>query len=634
MSKQILIYLSLAVLFVFSFLVLNWIYGYVITVQSGTNDCFFMFGRPFLLDFFGRPGDPLRYAGRFLGQFYYHRWLGALIVSASITCFGVLFYRVLAKLKRKVHLFQTLVPCAFLLALHTSTVWLIHDTLGLCTGCALFLGYLSFRPGLSTRVYAWVATPVIYFFVGVYAWFFVAWIAAFEWLGGPLRWRLFEKTAYVAFSLAVPLAAWCWVFPISLPGALLWPLMSVAPLRGGALYCTLINSVTDCILGVALFASIFLIPIWGRVPWGVRLAVLWRTRRRRWNRLVPHIAVAVLAVLFLAFRYDPSLSTLVTCRQLYKHRQWDVLLEEAKKHPSPGLELQFMTNFALYKKRRLLDEMFRYPQAWGTRGLILNFSGLAQLSPAEDDTYRAMYNSDLFYEMGHTNLAFRHVYNSMYAWGETYDILKRMAQCSLVNGNYATAAKYLNMLEGTLFHNEFARRLKATIADPAAADKEFGGLRKRFPVVDVSIRQHPLLHLAALLVDKDNPMALDYLTAWLLLEKTKDSIFTISQNIGQLRRAGYDTIPTHCQEVLLLWESQEGTTVDLHGFRYDEAITARVDDFLRDLSRYGDRQEARQRLRALYGDTYMFYCFFVPTPAEVGRIAPASDDSGDTVRQE
>jgi len=167
MSRQLPSYVGLVVLFIVSFLVLRWVYGYVIAFQSETNDCFFMFGRPFLLEFLDHPAGPLRYAGRFLGQFYHYRWLGALIVSACITCFGVLLHRVLAKLDRTVPVSQTFLPCVLLLALHTSTLCLVHDSLGLSASCGAFLGYLSLRGKLARRVYALVGTPIVYLLLGL-----------------------------------------------------------------------------------------------------------------------------------------------------------------------------------------------------------------------------------------------------------------------------------------------------------------------------------------------------------------------------------------------------------------------------------------------------------------------------------
>ncbi len=103
MSRQLPPYVGLAVLFVVSFLAIHWVYGYVVVIHGQSNDGFFMFGRQFLLEFLDRPAGPLRYAGRFLSQFYHHQWLGALLVSTCITCFGVLFHRILVKLDGAAH---------------------------------------------------------------------------------------------------------------------------------------------------------------------------------------------------------------------------------------------------------------------------------------------------------------------------------------------------------------------------------------------------------------------------------------------------------------------------------------------------------------------------------------------------
>jgi len=634
MSKQLPSYLGLAALFVVSFLLFDWVYGYVIGFQSETNDCFFMFGRPFLGTFLDHPAGPVRYAGRFLGQFYHYGWLGALIVSALVTCFGVLFNRVLVKLDRTVSVAQTLLPCVLLLALHTSTLVLVEDTLGLCASCGGFWGYLSFRGRRARRVYALAATPILYLLLGVYVWLFVAWVVAFEWLDGPLRSGLPFKVFYVPFSVAVPLAAWRWVFPVSLRNALTCSFMFAQPFRHG-LASDDFQAAMDKLLIVVLTVALLLIPFWRRLFSGTRFAAFWRAKPHRWSRVAWAVAIPVLAILLLSVRYDGTFATFVACRRLYKHRQWGALLEKAKESSGEDLRLQFMTNFALYHEGLLLDEMFSYPQPWGTRGLVFNFAGTTDLIPDDDDTGIAMYNSDLFYEMGHVNAAFRHAYNSMSADGETYDVLKRMAQCSMANGNYDMAAKYLNMLDKTLFHREFARRFQAIVADPDAAEREFGDFRKRLPVVERHIFGHPAMPFLVLLEAKpDNRMALEYLVAWLLLSKKKDSIATMCTGIGQFKSAGYASMPIHCQEAMLLRERGERAPVDLQGYRYDEATVARVDKFFQDVSPYWGRTDAPEHARPLYGNTYMFYYFFVTTPAETRQIIGASGDFGGTTRVE
>lgn len=636
MNKQFPSHIGLAALAVVPFLVFRWTYGYVIGFQGETNDCFFLFGRPFLLEFLDHPAGPLRYAGRFLGQFYHYQWLGALIVSTCITCFGVLFHRVLVKLDGVVPVSKTLLPCGFLLALHMSTLCLVQDTLGLCAGCGAFLGYLSFRGKLGRRVYALLVTAVVYLLLGVHVWFFVAWIVAYEWFDGPRRSGLSFNIGYIVFSIAVPLVAWRWVFGISLRAAFMCPVLMNPPFRTGSATLSGADFVEDGILAIVLSGLLLLIPFWDRLFSGTGLAAFWCAKPGTRSRVALAVALPALAILVHWIRYDAPLATAVACHRLYKQRQWDALLEKAKGNSFGDFRLQFMTNFALHQKGRLLDEMFAYPQVWGTRGLIFNFSG-TQMDPAEDDTGVAMYNSDLFYEMGHVNAAFRHAYNSMTVRDETYDTLARMAQCSIVNGNYETAEKYLNILETTLFHRGFARRQKAIIADPDAVKREFGDLRRRLPVDDGHVFGPPFLPLLLLLDAKpDNRMAADYLMAWLLLDKAESSIKSICcpEGIEQLKIAGYSSMPTHCQEALLLCDRVDRTPIDRQGYRCDAATVARAGEFFRDLEPYLGRGGAPEHARDLYGDTYLFYHFFVVTHGEAQRTRNAGRGFVGSLREE
>ncbi len=636
MSKQLPSYVGLAAIFATSFLAFSFLYDYVIGFQSETNDCFFLFGGSFLAEFFDRPAGLLGYAGRFVGQFYHHRWLGALIVSASVTCFGALFHRVLAKLDGEVPVAKTVLPCILLLTLHLSTLCLVQDTLGLIADCGSFLGYLSLRGKLGRRVYALAATPILYFCLGVYAWVFIVWVLACECLDGPLRSDLPFKIGYVLLAISIPLAAWRWVFMITLRTALLSPALLHAPFRTVSATSAVSDFNQDACLAIALAGLLLLLPFWDRLFAGTRLVACWRVKRTTRSRVALAVALPVLAILVHWVRYDAPLATSDACRRLYKQRKWDALLERAEANPFGDFRIQFMTNFALCQKGRLLDEMFAYPQVWGTRGLIFNFSG-RQSNPAEDDTGVAMYNSDLFYEMGHANAAFQHAYNSLTVREKTYDTLKRMAQCSIVNGNYETAGKYLNILERTLFEREFALRHKAIIADRDAVEREFGALKRRLPIADGHIFGPPYLCLMILLdAQPDNRMAADYLMAWFLLDKTDDSIESVvcPEGIEQLKVAGYTSIPTHCQEAMLLYETARRTTVDLQGFRYDQGTATRAYDFFRDLEPYLGRDSVPESARDLYGDSYLFYGFFVTTYGEAQRTSGESAAPAGALREE
>jgi hypothetical protein len=246
-----------------------------------------------------------------------------------------------------------------------------------------------------------------------------------------------------------------------------------------------------------------------------------------------------------------------------------------------------------------------------------------------------MYNCDLYYELGHVNAAFRHVYNYMCGAGATYEVLERMAQCGMANGNYAFAAKYLSMLERTLFHAGFARRYKALIADRDAADREFGDIRKRLPVVETRFSFYPPdLILPLLEAHPRNAMALQYLMAWRLLDR--NSIDQIPPQIKRFKEAGCASIPAYCQEALLLLERQQGVSIDLRGFRYDKAARARVDSFLPELARWGEGEGSLDQLRAAFGGTYTFYYYVSPLEALSDQrwMAPAAGGLGGPPREE
>lgn len=634
MSKTLFNVFAALLLFGLCFCVLYWPYGYVIRIQSASNDCFFMFGKRFLAEFLDHPGGLLVYAGRFLGQFYHYRWLGAFVVSVCIVGFAIVYHGIVGKLSGKAHLSQVLVPCLLLLALHTSVLCVLHDTLGLTLSCLSFLGYLSLRNGWSRVPYALLATPALYLVAGVHVWLFVAWILAFEWTARPLRSNLAFKIVYPLLSAVLPVIAWRWVFLIPFRSAFICPLMIGVPFRSGSTASGPNSLQVALTLAAMLLTSMFVIAFWRRLFVTTRLADFWKTPPGRGRRLAFAAAAVVIGAVLCSVQFDASLANLLACEQFYHQRQWDTLLETAKANHERDLRLQFMTNFALCQQGRLLDEMFHYPQPWGTRGLVLSFSGRAGLSPAQDDTVRGMYNSDLFFEMGHINASFRHAYNQTWATGTTYETLQRMALCCMINGNNDLAAKYLSLLERTLFFRSFARRYKTILEDPPANEQEFADRRRWLPQADNNMYGHPTTPLlTAFITHTDNRMAFDCLMAWMLLDKSQRSLGAIAANVGYFRTLGYDSIPVHCQEALLILEKTSGTPVDLAGYHYAPEAEQRVDQFLNLLTQHSTSQEILDRIPSGDRNSYLYYFFFATPPAST-RPAGQHFGSGGTTREE
>jgi len=603
-------------------LIYGHIYDYVILLQGKAATCFFVFSGEFLSEFLDRPGGILYYAGRFLGQFYHYKWLGALTVSGSIACFGALIYLVLAKLTRDLHIFGTFLLCILLSALHTSTRYVIHDTVGLITICGAFLGYLSIHRRASKHVYALLITPPLYFVVGGYVWFFAVWITVLEWLERPWTSNLVFKLLYPALAVCMPYAVWRF-FPVGFSSAWTYPsMLTVAPFRIRLPPPAPVSVARYGYLVVGFSACLLLLPFWARISSGPRFKSYRRSKRGVvvWTALLIGLSASLLRM-----RYNSRLHEFVAYRQLYERGQWTAILDRAKTDRSGDTMVQFFTNYALCCRGELLEKMFSYSQARGTEGLVLDYSS-ERVSRMEWHTYnKGMYDSDLFFRMGNVNASFGEAYNHVIMQGRTYEGLKRMAECNMVNGNYRIAEKYLNILEKTLFHRTFAQRWKDAISDTVTADRSFAAIRKWLPTVD---RRHVFPDSALLTAARSNPhnrMAVDYLFAWHLLNR---SVGVIADNVGWFRQAGYTSMPTHCQEALLILQRQTGNRVDTGGFTYDAATVARVKAFLQSMRLHADSQNKQRELEHAFGDTYIYYSAFVGVPTAPN--VPARPDTGGT----
>jgi|GEM_PF-2133023 len=599
-------YAGLLLLPVLSFSLFNWVFDYVIVMERDLPCCFFLFGREFLGEFTDHPGGMLTWAGRFACQFSHYTWLGALAIAGCVSLFGLLLHLVLVKRGGRFCLVGMFLPCILVLVLHTLTLRVMMDTLGLAAVCAALLGYLYLRGKTPRRLYASLLTPVMYVVLGGYIWMFALWVTALEWGENKPRSGLAFKVIYPLMAACMPFAAYLWVFPVSLRSAFAHNPIFVSDLpREYGLIVAI------------LYGYLLIMPFWPPAVHRVQNLLPERWRMTNNGSVARSVALSVLALtatlLFRSF-YNPASRELTGYISLYQAEDWDGILARVKKKSSDLLLVQFLVNRALYEKGKLLGDMFMYRQGWGSGGLVLQPSAVE--SPprsAGADIALAMYNSDLFFKMGHVNMAYRQAYDQISRIGPTYRSFRRMAECHMVNGRYEAARKYLTLLEKTLFHRGFARRYKALLADANASEAFFAGARARRPTVEfntITLAWTALLELVA--SGQGNRMAIEYLTAWRLLDK--GSIPLIAGNVRCFKEAGYSRLPRHVQEAIFLQEVMTGKPVDMRGFTYDANITRRFGEFERRMPTLQGDPEAVSALRREFGDTYLYFFITDRTP--------------------
>lgn len=567
LRQRVTQYVGLLLLPLLTFILFRFAFYYEFVMERDTPCCFFLFGREFLSEFSGHPGGLIYWVGHFLGQFAHTTWQGPLAVAAGMSLFGGMLHLMLARRGCQFYFVGTFVPCLLLLLLHTLSLRVMADAVGLAVVCAVFCGYLWLPAGPMRKGYAVILTPVVYVVAGGYVWLFVVWVTLTEWVDTKLLSGLVFKILYPLFALGMVFVAWRWFFAISLESAF-----------GVNGFNVLVDAGTHRRTMIVFGFVMLMVPFW---PLLVRVADRFLLNRPngsdiRGIALGACMCVVVSVGFFLVIdRYNPKAEALADYVQMYDAQDWDGILVRAGEERSRHQLVQFFVNRALAEKGRLLDEMFHYSQGWGTRGLVFRRpQAKVSYSALADDTIFAMYNSDLFFAVGHVAMAYRAAYDQTTKVGLSCRAFKRMAECHMINGNYPAARKYLVLLEKTVPFRGFARHYKGILSDRGQADEYFAEARARKPTIGFFMAMGEWIPFQEIVISvPPNRMALEYLIAWRLLDKA--AINSLTENIGQLRAVGYSRLPIHLQEALLLREGATHEATDLQGFIFNPGVRTR-----------------------------------------------------------
>jgi hypothetical protein len=322
------------------------------------------------------------------------------------------------------------------------------------------------------------------------------------------------------------------------------------------------------------------------------------------------IALTVL-VMFISFNQNKKNNLLINFYA--KNENWKGVLEVAKKLPIEDRKVIFQINRALYHQGRLANEAFSYPQFWGENGLILTTYYNSEV---------LMYCSDLFYDMGHIRGALHWAYEAQTKFENSPDVLKRIALCNLLLGEYSTAEKFLKILSQSPIHKKWALKYipylnneKLLAVDPTLSEK-----RKLIPHDDFySNTKHPQYDLFMLLTQHpENKMAFEYFMIDALMNH---DLAKVAVNLKYLKNLGYDKIPVHIEEALMLFFAlNKDYKVDLGDYKISTRTQNNFVAFSKLLLKFRqNHKEVQSEMYSQYGNTYWYYVQFI-SPITTKRV--------------
>jgi len=292
---------------------------------------------------------------------------------------------------------------------------------------------------------------------------------------------------------------------------------------------------------------------------------------------------------------------------------WAELLEYADRHPVVTLDPEGNHNIimALHHTGKLGEELFRYPQF--EDGMFLPSRGKDMRGYRRGISYIRF---SLL--LGNINIAEKEAYELLENSGEYPDLFWNLAIINITKKQPKPARVFLEVLSRDLIHGKKAKNmLKRLAEDPELNDdKEIIRLRSVMRTEDtVEFQTVELFMLDFLEVNPHNRIAFEYLMIYYLLDRQVDKI---AKNMYRFGDFGYEKVPRHFEEAILLHLGKTRERLNSHGWKIDPQTYRTGDQFMAALKSnpIGSPSSARN-MAAGFGNTYFYYYMF--SQSGVGR---------------
>lgn len=452
------------------------------------------------------PGGLADWLGEFIVQFYYVEWLGALLLVLLF----VAFIRLVGW-----------IPAALLL-------WLLGDPsvlLGYAVAVMIAVGAgrlnrLDGRNGLLSDI---VVVPLVYWLTGPLAWIYVALrFVRLRMSGWPLP----------IYLLALQLVAYRFLL---LQWTLQMVFMPEQYYRNPMMMPALMWIIPVVTIIVLILPSLM--------------------KSARWIKPVQIVIALVLGYIGFSKGYDKEMYELIRQDYLIRNERWDEVIDRAKVYQVHTPFSSVCVNLALSQKRQLADRMFEFYQC-GSDALIM---------PRIRDLTSMLPSAEAFWRLGMVNSALRYFFDtqeSILNGRVSGRCTKRIAECMIVNGNYKTAKKQLNLLKKSLYYSNWAEEAEALCGDEAKinAHPVYGKLRQLRYKNDFLYSHFELYKMLGLLFmnNSKNTMALDYFMGQMLLEGQMQGFQQYLPMAEQY--SGYSQMPDSYRDAMLCIQNQGKVT--------------------------------------------------------------------------
>jgi hypothetical protein len=547
------------------------------------------------------PGGMLTYVGTFLTQFFYYPWMGVLMLIA-------LWLLLMWMVRRAFQLPRTwallmFVPVVLLLLTFMDMGYWIYilklrghffvGTLGALFVTAMLWAFRCLPGKYHLRAVLLVLTAVIgYPLFGIYG-------LAATLLMGIFSWRLESKTVSAVYSVlailtavAVPLLCYRYLYYEINQANIWWAKLPLYVIQ---------DEYHQYYIPYYLLALFYVI-----------LAVTYKPERNeetakpmRWLLAQAALFAVLVIGTYKVWFKDENFHHELAMQRCIDRLDWEGVLSEASKQKDePTRAIVMMKNLALGRLGRQGNEMYSYK------------NGSKQYNAPFPCRLLIINGPMLYCQYGMTNFCIRYCTEMgvEYDWRAEY--YKNLTRCTLLNGEWNAARKYINHLKETTFHRKWAEKMEALVGKPKqiAQNPEMAPIThlmqydNRLYADQGYVERSIMIHLSALR-EKNDP----YFQEQALLA----AMWSANPQVFWYHFGRYvklhpnQPIPVHYQEAAYLFGIlAKNPNVDK--FPIDSSVKERFLRFDKILPQYDgkDITEVRKAVEPMFGDTY-FYQYYV-----------------------
>ena len=391
---------------------LFWLIGFPQALNYQEQNQLFLLTSDYFRNDLSIAGGLADYISEFIVQFYYVPWLGAMLLALVFVILQQLTWKLM-----KQH-GETYFPLSFLPAL--LMLWHMGDintllSLPVATILAIFTAWIA--KGLH-RGFDLVIIPILY------------------WLAGP--------------------TVWIYVLLRCLENGLksFWGIAYLVGIQGLSYYTVLEQWPREMVLtGLNYYRIPMQTPVLQIVA---PLSIVAVIAISRWMKpkmilnVISNVIIIATASMSVIDGFDSDIYELLKQDELVRKERWTDIIKRAEKKQVQNAFSSQSVNLALAMTGQLPDRMFQFYQS-GTDALLM---------PMVRDNTSNLPTAEAFFHLGMVNESLRYMFDiqqSILNFKKSGRYTKRIAECYLINGNYAVASKHLAVLGQSLFYRSWAK---------------------------------------------------------------------------------------------------------------------------------------------------------------------------------